>query len=432
MKYDVVFLWKQNDSGIYGRRADMILKELSLNQKIGNIIHFDAPINIDTLIKYNICEDAANHQPVIHDITMDAYAGKKKVYGVKSYTYIYSKRGSGRKDYHARNVYFKYVEKIIKENGIGEKNKILLWNCPVNYDLSNWIKFLKPAYVISDIIDDQRAWSQNKKTNKKMTCNYKFTVKASDLLLVNSKEMQDRVINIDKNAAKKLHLVSNGCEGFNTKILEKPDFLKTLKGPVIGLASNLEKKIDIELLEKCALKHPEWNIVLIGSTHASDGIERLFRYENIRFCGVIPYEEAKRYIYHFDAAIIPHRIIDVNKAMNPLKLYVYCSLGVDVVSTNIPGIDDLKGIIRVANTHDGFIEQIERALKEKKKYNENEISLINSYSWKNKVEKIFNYIGYYDYRKAKSRGKLSLSRNVIKINYRRLKHFLRAKINKPS
>jgi hypothetical protein len=43
--YDFVIFWKQNDSGIYGRRSDMITKYLYLSGRARRIVHFDAPVS---------------------------------------------------------------------------------------------------------------------------------------------------------------------------------------------------------------------------------------------------------------------------------------------------------------------------------------------------------------------------------------------------
>ena len=393
-KMDVVFLWKQNDSGIYGRRADMMLKELANCEWVDRIIEFDAPIDIEVLEKYQeiIADKENTHYDLIIDNAFRGYYGEKYIYGVKAYTYIYSKRGSGRKDFSTMDFYFEWVKKLLKENRIGEKNKILLWNCPINYELSGWLDCLQPSYVVSDIIDDQRAWSSNEKSIQRMTENYIFSTEKSQLVLVNSQEMQKRVLELNSKVEKKLKLIPNGCESFCEKKYDKPELLKNMKGPVIGQVSNLEKKIDIELLEKCAQSHPEWNIVLIGSVHSSDGIEKLKAYSNVYLTGPIPYEEVKSYISNFDVAMIAHRLVDINKAMNPLKLYVYCSLGATVVSTDIPGIDDLKGLIRVAKSHEDFITQIEEALVTPHVYTGQDIAIVNHFSWNKKINDIAGII----------------------------------------
>lgn len=393
MKYDVVFLWKQNDSGIYGRRADMIIKELSKNNKINNIIHFDAPISVDELEKYKLKANKGNHYEMIYQNALCAFKGNKQIYGVKSYTYIYSKRISDRSDYQTMAFHFDYVKKILNENNIGKKNKVLLWGCPIIRDWEKWVKFLEPDFIVSDIIDDNREYTKFEKNKIKWTGEYEAVIDKSDLLIVNCEGMYQRIIDIDINAKKKLHIVSNGCEGYLGRIFEKPEMLKGLKSPIIGITSTLERKIDSFLLLKCVEKHPEWNFIIIGSDHTSEeALRDIKSYGNVHFCGPIPYEEAKKYISNFDIAIMPHRLISLNKPMNPLKLYVYCSLGVRVVTTNISGIEDLKDIVHTADSGSEFISMIEQVLNDRSEYNEREIEIINRHTWQKKVKLIFKHI----------------------------------------
>lgn len=393
-KYDLVFLWKQNDSGIYGRRPDMILKELARSDRIHNIVHFDAPIDIDNLEKYkeSLKNDDGTHYGIIYDNAMKAYNGEKTIYGVHSYTYIYKKRGLQRDDYYTMDNYFEYVNYVLKKHGIGKENKVILWNSPINYNFQAWIDYLQPDYIISDVIDDQRVWAKTKTIKKNMTKNYKEALSKSDLILCNCKEMYDRLTELKKDFQQKVYMIPNGCESYDDSKVEKPELLKNLHGPIIGQVSNLEKKIDIELLEECAIAHPDWNIVLIGSCHASDGIEKLKEYNNIYMPGAIPYEEVKAYIKNFDVAIIAHRVVALNEAMNPLKLYVYCSLGAKVVSTDIPGIEELKSVIKVADSNKNFIRMIEETLEHSEPYSPEEIALINRYSWNTKVGKILSMV----------------------------------------
>ena len=76
---------------------------------------------------------------------------------------------------------------------------------------------------------------------------------------------------------------------------------------------------------------------------------------NITFLGVKPYDEALKFIKHFDLVIIPHLDNELTRNMNPLKAYVYVSLSAPIVSTKINNIDELTEWIKMAETHDEFI-----------------------------------------------------------------------------
>jgi hypothetical protein len=87
---------------------------------------------------------------------------------------------------------------------------------------------------------------------------------------------------------------------------------------------------------------------------------------NIHMLGAIPHNTALSYIANFDAAIIPHTDSSLSSMMNPLKLYVYRSVGIPVVSAPIANIDDLAGDIRIAASPEQFIAELERAIATRK------------------------------------------------------------------
>ena len=75
------------------------------------------------------------------------------------------------------------------------------------------------------------------------------------------------------------------------------------------------------------------------------------------------YERAQEIISHFDVALIPHLDNEMSRSMNPLKAYVYCSLGVPIVSSPVANLNQLSAFISVANNTDEFIAAIEASLR---------------------------------------------------------------------
>ena len=98
--------------------------------------------------------------------------------------------------------------------------------------------------------------------------------------------------------------------------------------------------------------------------HRGKEIKRLGRFPNVHFLGVRIYECALRYMRHFDVAMIPHVDNELTRHMNPLKLYVYLSLHVPVVSTMIENIDDSSEFLEKAGNAEEFVDAIERCLNE--------------------------------------------------------------------
>src|SRR5262249_20657506 len=136
-----------------------------------------------------------------------------------------------------------------------------------------------------------------------------------------------------------------------------------LSGPVVGYAGNLSGRIDIELLRRLAQARRDWSFVFVGSTHLDQSAIALASEPNVRLIGTKRYEEAQAIIRPFDVALIPHLDNKMSRSMNPLKAYVYCSLGVPIVSSPVANLDQLAEFITFADGPDEFIKAIEAALR---------------------------------------------------------------------
>jgi glycosyltransferase involved in cell wall biosynthesis len=105
--------------------------------------------------------------------------------------------------------------------------------------------------------------------------------------------------------------------------------------------------------------------------------------------GVIEYPDVRAWIQEMDVAILPHLNSKKTRSMNPLKLYVYCSLGVPVVSTDIENLDELKPFVWIADTYDDFILKVEKALEDGKKEISNSLNeCLIANTWEKRVDQI--------------------------------------------
>ena len=145
----------------------------------------------------------------------------------------------------------------------------------------------------------------------------------------------------------------------------RPKELRGLDGPIIGYAGNLSARIDLALLETLGAGAAAIGTsCCVGSTHLDRSSAASLRVEpNVRFIGTKRYEDAQRIIAHFDVALIPHLDNEMTRSMNPLKAYVYCSLGVPVVSTRSPTSRELAEFITIARGANEFLVAIEQALR---------------------------------------------------------------------
>jgi len=144
--------------------------------------------------------------------------------------------------------------------------------------------------------------------------------------------------------------------------LPVPADLAALPGPRIGFFGTLRDFLDYAWLEGIARARPAWSLVLIGQRFSD--ITALAALPNVHLLGQKPHRELPAYCKGFDVGLIPYRIDDDVKFINPLKLREYLSAGLPVVSTPMPEVLPYAHLCHVAPTVADAVAAIERVLGE--------------------------------------------------------------------
>ncbi|MDQ3336300.1 MAG: NAD-dependent epimerase/dehydratase family protein [Myxococcota bacterium] len=139
-----------------------------------------------------------------------------------------------------------------------------------------------------------------------------------------------------------------------------PADLAAIPGPRIGFYGTLRDWVDYDLLASVARARPEWQIVLIGQVLTDVSI--LDGLPNVHLLGQKKHDELPAYCKGFDVGIIPYKIDDRMRFVNPLKMREYLSAGLPVVSTDVPEVRRYPELVQIASTPDEWVTAIERAL----------------------------------------------------------------------
>ena len=398
-RVDVVFFWKQNDTGIYGRRQDMLIKYLAQDSRIHRIFHFDAPANL-----LRIANEAArtlraprrSHARLVLFNTIKRRYMRDQWTKVRHDTYVYfdTHRSSKLRTWLLPSAkdYVTYLQRVLEHHSVGER-RVLFWVCPNNFHFPSIERKFQPDLIVADVIDDQRKWDIPMAHRNKLEQNYKEILGRCDLVFVNC----DSVLRSMRQFTDNIHVFPNAAETLEkeARSWKKPPELARMKGPIIGYVGNLDiARIDLPLLEMLATYKPDWNLVLIGSMHRGREIDKLNRYRNVHFLGVRVYEKALRYVKFFDVAVIPHLDNELTRSMNPLKLYVYVSLQVPVVTTAIENIQDFGQFVRLGRSPEEFIRLVDQCLQQEVGSTERERleRLLITHSWRRRVNEMMDLI----------------------------------------
>ncbi len=183
--------------------------------------------------------------------------------------------------------------------------------------------------------------------------------------------------------------------------LDVPDDLRGLPGPIIGFFGTLRDFLDYELMAHIAKARPNWSLALIGQELCDIG--PLKGLPNVHLLGQKGHDELPAYCKGFDVGLIPYRIDDDVKFINPLKLREYLSAGLPVVSTDMPEVQPYKHLCHIGKTGDEMVAAIERALTEGSREARIERSaLMADETWQARVAAILRTVEQFEARKAQT------------------------------
>lgn len=143
--------------------------------------------------------------------------------------------------------------------------------------------------------------------------------------------------------------------------------LRGLSHPIIGFVGLIQDWVDLELVKYMAERHKDWTLVLVGKSLVDlSSIEKL---PNVKLLGRKPYESLPTYLKGFDVGIIPFKLNELTRNVNPIKLREYLSAGLPVVSTEmfevaryVKSQGELANACTVVSNHEDFDAAVVKAL----------------------------------------------------------------------
>ncbi len=233
------------------------------------------------------------------------------------------------------------------------------------------------------------------------------TLRGADIVFTPSRVIFDRHGRGDP----RFHLVPNGTELIPESFPggRKPEDISDIPSPVIGFVGTIGPAVDLELLEGLAERRKDWSFVLIGEVRRSVG--SLASRPNVHLLGPKRREELPRYLGSFSAGIIPYRVGSLTETVHPIKTYEYLAAGLPVVSTRLPELLPLEGIIRREDDPAGFLRALEEVLAgDRAEEQSARRDFARRNSWEKRVEEIEKIIAAA--RSTQSAGGEKVTRSV--------------------
>lgn len=361
---DLAFFWKQNDSGLFGRRSDHVLEDLLKSGRIGRIIHFDHTLSLGDL-RHMVGEDSKgsrNGAALQLDQTFDRIFELSDEPRLKRRVFIVDRdgdsaglagRAAGGADHFAD-----FVGDRLRAGGL-DPRRTIAWVCPVVQGFAEIARKLCFRKIVVDLIDDQRTWPASDGERARLQAEYEGTLRVADLVFANSAGNRRRFADLRGDIV----VVPNGAElPDGSEPIDDGAQFAALPRPIIGYVGNMRHRVDWGLVRELAVRRPSWSFVMIGPIEEGVVPPTVSALPNVIFPGPAPYHQARSWMQGFDVAMMPHLRCEMTNSMSPLKLYNYLAVGVPVVTAPVANIEELTDLVGTGGNADEFLAAIEERL----------------------------------------------------------------------
>jgi len=263
-------------------------------------------------------------------------------------------------------IYWSYlpnVEYIVRKMDA----EFIVYHC-----VDEWSKF---SFIDSDIIHEERRLCE-----------------MSDLVLASARELYDSRKQYNANT----HYLPHGVDydyfhGGRESDFQIPDDIKDIPRPIAGFFGLIHEWIDLDLLDYVIKRNPDVNFVFIGKQ--SVDVASLKSSPNCHFLGQKPYSELVSYARLFDIGLIPFKVNELTRNVNPIKLKEYLALGIPVISVDIPEVHAYRHVVRIADSYDEYDRMLKEELSGNHLATREEIDrAAMEETWDRKVEEISGLI----------------------------------------
>jgi UDP-galactopyranose mutase len=248
------------------------------------------------------------------------------------------------------------IKQLIRQENI--RNLAAWYYTPMAIDFT---EELTPELTVYDCMDELSAFANapaELRRNEQMLferCDLVFTGGAS---LFEAKRSKHERVHLFPSSVDAAHFARA------LTIREDPEDQRAIPHPRIGYAGVIDERMDLQLIDYIADRHPEWQLVLIGPVVKIDP-RILPRRANIHYAGMKAYDELPAYLAGWDVALLPFGQNEATRFISPTKTPEYLAAGLPVVSTPIQDVVrpyGNLGLVAIGRGHEHFLSGIEHQL----------------------------------------------------------------------
>jgi teichuronic acid biosynthesis glycosyltransferase TuaH len=218
--------------------------------------------------------------------------------------------------------------------------------------------------IIYDCMDDALSFPDVEKNQKRKNIIMKYEsylCNISDLILVSSENLKEKLIQRYNLKNEKIFLLHNAIKVYDNKydkcsLIFPKDYIN------ITYIGTIDKWIDFEAIKYAVSKNQNICFHFFGPLSIEDSV---FKEERIIYHGIIPHVEVFKVIRQSDILLLPFIVNDLIESVNPVKLYEYLYEGKPVIASYYKELEIFKDYIYFYSNKEEFVEKIEDIIKNK-------------------------------------------------------------------
>lgn len=278
-------------------------------------------------------------------------------------------------------IYFRFLFKLDNSN--------YLW---ITYpSLYEYIPSNHKYKMIYDCFDDALEFTSDEKYKSKLLGLEKELVNKSSLIFVSSNNLALK-LNERNECGDKLVLIRNAFDG---NILPESINANKKRHNVykIGYIGAIAEWLDLDLLYSSLNHYENIEYHLIGPIHGINTNQ--WKHKRIKFYGLIQHEELASFAQEFDCLIMPFKLTELIKSVDPIKIYEYINFNKPIISIFYDEIKYFDPFVYFYNNEEEFFNLLNYLINSNfnKKYNNKErISFLKNNTWNKRINEIMRHL----------------------------------------
>lgn len=263
----------------------------------------------------------------------------------------------------------------------------------LNFDIID--KLLTSKILIYDCMDDFLEFPTiniSREIKQKFFDMEKMLVERSNLIFCSSERLKKTISERYNIKKEKIEVVNNAV---SRKFIENTEFIETIeytkKNDYIDFMyiGTISEWFDLELIIESLNKFETIRFVLIGASDIS-----IPSHDRLIYLGVKEHTHLFSYMIKSDVLIMPFKVTNLIKSVNPVKIYEYIHIGKPIITSGYPELEQFNRFVEFYYSKNEFFELINMIINKKitiqSKKNRNSFILNNT--WDNRINQIIKFL----------------------------------------